>query len=188
MRAGQLAGPSAAAPGAPWNAHEWLPTLVHTSALLGKLPRELGNQDRVDWVPMDVAAGAVLDVAVSLTAAPSSDQDSAHVFHLTNPHTTTWSALYPQIQTHFAATGKQLEVVSYGAWVDALRSIPQTKENAERVPGLKLLEFYESLRPATGLGLPALRTARTERVSRTLREGGAVDGEVMRKWLQQWAF
>ncbi|KAG9197068.1 hypothetical protein G6514_002473 [Epicoccum nigrum] len=182
VRAGQLAGPSVAAGGAAWNRHEWLPSLVHTSRVLGKLPRTLGNMDRVDWVPMDVAAAAVVDVAT----APSND--AAQVFHLANPHTTSWSELCPVVQSYYADLGVEVGVVEYDAWVDELKRIPATKENAERVPGLKLLEFYEGLRPGVGMGLPALETRRTEGVSRALREGKAVDGEVMRKWLRQWAF
>ena len=182
VRAGQLAGPSTGAGGAAWNRHEWLPTLIHTSKILKKLPQTLGNQDRVDWVPMDVAAGTVIDVAT----APVSEL--TQVYHLTNPHTTSWSRLYPVIQRFYRDFNIDLDVVEYDVWVDELKGIPQTRENAERVPGLKLLEFYESLRPETGMGLPALETKRTENVSRTLSEGKVVDEEVTRKWLGQWAF
>jgi thioester reductase-like protein len=182
VRAGQLAGPSTKAGGAAWNRHEWLPTLIHTSRILKQLPRTLGNQNRVDWVPMDIAAGAVIDVATTSTSEPT------QVYHLTNPHTTTWSQLYPVVQTHYENEGVQIEIVEYDDWVNELRQIPQIKENAEKVPGLKLLEFYESLRPDTGMGLPSLETKRTEEASGTLREGTAVDEEVMEKWLAQWAF
>lgn len=182
VRAGQLAGPSTSAGGAAWNRHEWLPTLVHTSKIMGKLPRSLGNQDRIDWVPMDVAAGAVIDVATTQS------NELVQVYHLTNPHTTSWGQLYPVIQKFYEDSGVEIDVVEYAAWVDELKQIPQTKENAERVPGLKLLQFYESLRPETGIGLPALETIKTEAASRTLREGGVVDEEVMLKWLAQWTF
>ncbi|KAF3034330.1 putative secondary metabolism biosynthetic enzyme [Didymella heteroderae] len=182
VRAGQLAGPSSSAGGAGWNRNEWLPTLVSTSKIMKKLPRTLGNQVRVDWVPMDVAAGAIIDIATALSNEPT------QVYQLTNPHATSWSQLYPVIQRFYKDAGVDINVVEYGAWLDELKQIPQTKENAERVPGLKLLEFYESLRPETGMGLPALETTRTEGASKTLREGSAVDEEVMRKWLEQWAF
>ncbi|KAJ4379416.1 hypothetical protein N0V86_005461 [Didymella sp. IMI 355093] len=182
VRAGQLAGPSNSAGGAPWNKHEWLPTLVHTSKTLKKLPRTLGNQDRVDWVPMDIAAGAVIDVATAPSIEPT------QVYHLTNPHTTSWSQLYPVIQTFYQKAGVEIDIVEYDVWVDELKQIPQTKENAERLPGLKLLEFYESLRPETGMGLPALETTRMQGVSKTLRDGRSVDEQGMRKWLDQWTF
>lgn len=182
VRAGQLAGPSADAEGSAWNRHEWLPTLVHTSKILKKLPRTLGNQDCVDWVPMDVAAGTVLDIATHRTS------ELAEVYHLINPHTTTWSELYPVIKAFYLNSNIDMEVLEYNEWVDALQQIPRTKENAERVPGLKLLEFYESLRPGTGLGLPALETRKSGEASKALKEGSAVDAKVMRRWLEQWAF
>jgi hypothetical protein len=134
---------------------------------------------------MDVAAGTVVDIA---TAGADGEGDRARVFHLANPHTTTWSQLYPVIRDFFKDEGVDIEVVEYDAWVDELKQTPQTKENAERVPGLKLLDFYESLRPETGMGLPALETRGAEKASQTLREGRAVDGEVMKKWLGQWGF
>ncbi|KAF1977379.1 acetyl-CoA synthetase-like protein [Bimuria novae-zelandiae CBS 107.79] len=184
VRAGQLAGPTAKAGGAAWNRHEWLPTLVHTSKVLGKLPRTLGSHDGVDWVPMDVAAGGVIDISYATGATP--DAELTQVYHLTNPHTTTWSKLYPVIQHFYKDAGVELEVKEYGAWVEELKGMERTKENAERVPGLKLVEFYEGLKG--GMGSPALETGRTEACSRTVKEGRAVDGEVLGKWLGQWAF
>jgi thioester reductase-like protein len=185
VRAGQLAGPSAHAGGAAWNRHEWLPTIVHTSKVMKKLPRQLGNMERIDWVCMDTAAGAVIDIATAM----HSEGDAAQVYHLANPRTTTWSQMYPAIQAFFEQeSGNDIEVVEFDAWVDELASIPPTKENAERVPGLKLLDFYQGLRLSSGLSTPALETRRTEGVSRTLRDSSAVDETVIKKWLEQWAF
>lgn len=184
VRAGQLAGSSTHADGAAWNKREWLPTIVHTSKILKKLPRTLGNMEQVDWVCMDAAAGAVIDMA----NATCSGDEAAQVFNLVNPHTTIWSQLYPVIQTTFKEAGVDVEIVDYNDWLNELTSIPQTRENAERVPGLKLLDFYEGMRPGTGTGLPKLDTRRAEAVSRTLRDGQGIDEVVMGKWMMQWAF
>jgi thioester reductase-like protein len=184
VRAGQLAGPSTQAGGAAWNRHEWLPTIVHTSKVMKKLPRTLGNMDRVDWVPMDIAAGTVIDIA----NATYSEDEPTQVYHLANPHTTTWKDLYPVIQDFFKQEDNtDMEIVEYNDWVEELARMPQTKENAERVPGLKLLDFYKSLR-LEGMGLPTLQTRRAEAVSSTLRDGSAVHAGVIKKWLKQWAF
>ncbi|USP75682.1 uncharacterized protein yc1106_02956 [Curvularia clavata] len=184
VRAGQLAGPSTDAGGAAWNKREWLPTIVHTSKIFKKLPRNLGNMEQVDWVCMDTAAGTVIDIAT----ATSSGHEATEVYNLVNPHTTTWSRLYPVIQTSLQETGVDVEIVDYDDWLNELASIPQTRENAERVPGLKLLDFYEGMRPDTGIGLPKLDTRRAEAVSRMLRDGQGIDEAVMRKWMTQWAF
>jgi thioester reductase-like protein len=184
VRAGQLAGPSMQAGGAAWNRHEWLPTIVHTSKVMKKLPRTLGNMDRVDWVPMDIAAETIIDIANATYSEPEPTQ----VYHIANPHTTTWNELYPVIQDYFRQDGNNgMEIVEYNDWVDELAHIPQTKENARRVPGLKLLNFYKSLR-LEGMGMPTLQTRRAEDVSSTLRESKAIDASVVRKWLKQWAF
>jgi thioester reductase-like protein len=186
VRAGQLAGPSAKlGNGAAWNRHEWLPTLVHTSKIMKMLPKTLGNQDRIDWVPMDLAAATVLDVSMNPLNKSS---EHAQVYHLTNPRTTSWKELYPIIRAFYKESNVDIEAVDYDDWVDELKKLPRTKENAEAVPGLKLLEFYESLRPGSEMGLPALETQKSEEASQSLREGKGVDEEVMRKWLDQWAF
>lgn len=197
VRAGQLAGPSEEhANGGAWNRHEWVPTLVHTSKVLGKIPRTLGNQDRVDWVPMDKAAGTLIDISMSMSqvrgqqdGSNDDHRDLTNVHHLTNPRETSWRELYPVIQDFFLETeGVHLEAVDYDEWIGELRTVPATKENAEKVPGLKLLAFYESLRPQSSMGLPVLATRRTEASSETLRRLRPVDGGLMRKWLGQWGF
>ena len=81
VRCGQLAGASEDAnsddnPAAAWNKHEWLPTLIQTSKALGKIPRTLGKQDRIDWVPMDRAAAALLDLV--FRDSDTSVEDSAN--------------------------------------------------------------------------------------------------------------
>jgi thioester reductase-like protein len=182
IRAGQLAGPSSQAGGAARNRKEWLPTIIHTSKVMKKLPRTLGNIKRVDWVPMDVAAGTVIDMATTPTS------ELTQVYHLANPHTTTWSQLCPVIQAFYRDANFEIKVVEYNDWVNELKQFPQTKENAERVPGLKLLDFYESLQPDSGVALPKLGTSKAEDVSQTLKKGRAVDKKLMREWLGQWAF
>jgi dTDP-4-dehydrorhamnose reductase len=133
---------------------------------------------------MDIAAGTVIDIS----NATYSESEPTQVYHLANPHTTTWNDLYPVIQDFFNKdAGTNMEIVEYSDWVDELARMPQTKENAERVPGLKLLDFYQSLQ-LEGMGLPTLQTQRAEAVSSTLREGKAVDKGVVGKWLEQWAF
>jgi thioester reductase-like protein len=182
VRASQLAGPSAQAGGAPWNRHEWLPSLVHASKAMKKLPKTLGTMEQVDWVPMDVAAATVVDIAT----APASER--TRVYHLANPHKTTWNQIYPVIKAFYHKFDVSIEVIEYNDWVQELGQLALTKENAERVPGLKLLEFYKSLQPGMGTALPRLETKEAEAVSQNLREGRAVDGREVTKWLKQWAF
>ncbi|KAL6154007.1 putative NRPS-like protein biosynthetic cluster [Exserohilum turcicum] len=182
VRASQLAGPSAHAGGAAWNRHEWLPSLIHASKFMKKLPRTLGTMEQVDWVPMDVAGATVVDIAM----APASE--STRVYHLANPHRTSWRQLYPAVQDFYRSKKVEIDVVEYDDWLQELGQIPLNRENVEQVPGLKLRDFYSSLRPETAIGLPRLVTKKTEAVSQTLREGQAVDQSDVKKWLKQWLF
>ncbi|CAK4034303.1 hypothetical protein DOTSEDRAFT_73214 [Lecanosticta acicola] len=180
IRAGQLAGPKG--DGAPWNRHEWLPSIVISSKALGMVPQRLGNQDVVDWVPMDLAAKSVVDIAET-----RAQQDEAlAVAHLVNPHTVSWSDLVPHVEDSLAQeTGKEIQVVSFRTWLDELKKAPQTPEEIEKKPGIKLIDFYEGLLTEGG-GLPPLATKETQKMSETVRTMEAVDAPVMRKWLTQW--
>lgn len=83
IRAGQLAGP--VGKGAPWSRHEWLPRIILSSKSFGMLPETLGNSDNIDWVPMDLAAKAVVEICgMELQHA-----DALTVAHLVNPRTTS---------------------------------------------------------------------------------------------------
>jgi len=179
VRASQLAGPSAQANGAAWNRHEWLPSLVHASKVMKKLPRTLGTMEQLDWVPMDVAGATLVDIAT----APASE--SVHVYHLANPHRRSWSEIYPVIESYYRRTGVEIEIIAYDDWVHELERI---QENVEHMPGLKLLSFYQSLRSGTGITLPRLATEEAEDVSPILKGARAVDENDVRKWLKQWAF
>ncbi|KAM5541058.1 hypothetical protein V8D89_005369 [Ganoderma adspersum] len=81
VRVGQLSGDSRS--GA-WNAKEWVPTLVRTAARLGGLP---ARDCTVSWVPVDVAATALLEMR-------HSDQP---VLHLTSPRPVLWEQVFTPI-------------------------------------------------------------------------------------------
>ncbi|KAG8631636.1 hypothetical protein KVT40_000776 [Elsinoe batatas] len=156
-----------------------------SSGEIGKLPTNLGNMETVDWVPVDVAA----DVMVELALEGRMDEklhETERWFHLVNPRTVAWGKLWPVVKEYYKEKGKELEVVSFEEWLKALKDMPATRENAERVPGLKLLDFFEGL--AAPQGLPRLATEKTEATSRTLRELGAVTEDMMKQWLGQWQF
>lgn len=178
IRAGQLAGP-AVKPGV-WNKNEWLPSLVATSKALKKVPRTLGKQDTVDWVPMDDVAQIMLDLMHARTS--DSNQPKLATFHLVNPKSSSWEDLAPTVAEHFSAS-----VVSFQEWLEMLRATPVTQEEVASKPGLKLLDFYESLAASEG-GLPGLATVRTAENSAAMRALKPVDARLMQRWLGQWSF
>jgi thioester reductase-like protein len=175
VRAGQLAGPSTGR--SEWNRHEWVPSLVLTSKAMGILPDRLGNQDKVDWVPMDWAAKIVWEIAATKGTT------EATVPHIVNPRTVSWSSLVPAIRS--ALGEDDIKIVSYKEWVDALRMVSLDKEEVEKKPAVKLLEFFEGLLSEQDR-LPALATVETAKMSDTLRDMQPVNEEMMRQWVAKW--
>ncbi|PPJ56509.1 hypothetical protein CBER1_03931 [Cercospora berteroae] len=180
VRAGQLGGSIAST--AEWNRHEWLPSIIITSKALGLILESLGVQDTVDWVPMDLAARAVVEIAL----ARAQDSAGLDVTHVSNPRTVSWKALIPAVRDALQReTGREMAVVPLREWLEALRASPITPAEIEKKPGLKLLEFYEGMASA-GMQLPGMATKHTQELSRTVREMAAIDGALMSKWLQEW--
>lgn len=183
VRVGQLAGPNAEK--GLWNKQEWLPSIIASSKAIGKIPRTLGNEDVVDWVPVDDAARVLMDLG--RTRLSTQAEQKLDVFHLVNPNIVSWSQLVPAVQNFYAATGTQIEPVEFVDWIKELKSLPMTQETMTKVPGLKLLDFYDGL-GAPGGGLPRMDTKHTAESSVTLRELGPVDEGMIGYWLRQWNF
>ncbi|GAB7350310.1 hypothetical protein MBLNU459_g0944t1 [Dothideomycetes sp. NU459] len=184
VRVGQVAG-TAAEKGLVWNKHEWFPSIIASSKAIGKIPRTLGVQDVIDWVPLDTAAQILVDIVHARTHTQA--EKKLDVFHLINPQTASWEKLVPAVQGFYGASGIDLEVVEFKDWIAALRKLPATQEEFQRVPGLKLLDFYEGLVSDQG-GLPRMATTHTAQSSSTIRELGPVNKDMIVNWLKQWNF
>lgn len=185
VRCGQLAGPRDHGP--EWNKHEWLPSIILTSRAMGVLPEQLGNQDTVDWVPIDLAARSVVEIAES-RAAQIGHANGPHIAvnHVVNPSTTSWTSLVPSVQGALdQTTGAAPRVVPFNSWLEELAATPKTAEEAEKKPGIKLLDFYQGLTSQAG-GLPLLETKETAKLSETIRGMEAIDGALVTKWIRQW--
>lgn len=186
VRCGQLAGPKER--GQMWNKHEWLPSIVLTSKSMGSLPEKLGNQDTIDWVPIDLAAKSVVEISQTRTNQVwEKTGPKTSVSHVVNPSTVSWKSLLPSIkQALEKQTGVAQRTVPYKEWLEELSATPRTTEAAEERPGIKLLDFYESLVPEGG-GLPRLATDQTAKLSQAIATMGAIDAALMIKWIEQWS-
>ncbi|KAI0012777.1 putative NRPS-like enzyme [Xylariaceae sp. FL0662B] len=192
-RVGQVAGP-VRRPGL-WNRAEWLPSLVISSFHLSCLPDSLGPQfSDVDWVPADVLADVVVDLA-SQSGPEAPISAGAEVFHLRNPNTTAWTALLPAIaDAARARLGKALDVVPSSAWLDRLHESMTVAANgtnrdlavaATSNPAIKLLDFYREGLWACGAASQSMSVERAL-ASPTLRDMPPVGLDWMRKWVDEW--
>ncbi|KAI1333833.1 L-aminoadipate-semialdehyde dehydrogenase [Xylariaceae sp. FL0016] len=200
-RVGQIAGPVGHGDKGEWNRQEWLPMIIATSRYLKLLPSSLGSLDRIEWIPVDLLANVILELAgigsqpMSKADKLDAEEDAAYpaakslkVRHAVNPQAAQWSDLVTTILAHLP---EGTEAVSLSTWVSALREAGQQgTASAKDVPGLKLLDFYEGLgRDGGEVRSPfRLETASTRRRSPTLRTLPAVGTEWMALWMRQWGY
>ncbi|KAH8810616.1 hypothetical protein F5884DRAFT_257643 [Xylogone sp. PMI_703] len=194
-RVGQIAGPveNNAAKGM-WNTKEWLPSIIDASARLSLLPRTLGKNTFIEWIPVDLLSQIIVQLAFS-----SGSDEKARVFHAVNPNKTTWDALLPTVLDQLSVTnnGKDIKTVSWEQWVNALSELAAISQEKEvsSLPALKLVDFFRSLsfnfedkgkeHPFTFF---PFETTATSAVSDVLRELPPVNKDWMRTWLQQWGY
>ncbi|KAI1815677.1 hypothetical protein GGS20DRAFT_316260 [Poronia punctata] len=183
IRVGQIAGPEAQA-GA-WNTQEWFPSIIASSLHIGALPRELGSNSRVDWMPVERVARLVLEV---VGASPGQRAQAGEIngyFHATNASATTWEKLAPAVQQYFGDRIKEL--VSMEDWVAKLeKSATDQSGDINSNPGLKLLDSYRGM--ASNTNLTVLDLKRTNQRSTAATECPTISIELLAHWFRQWGF
>ena len=177
-RVGQVTGPIGSEKGM-WNKQEWFPSIVASSAYLGLLPDSLMAMG-TEWIPVDVLA----KVIVELLDPSDSGSDLTRVYHTVNPHSAEWRDLLPAVKEGLS---KDIEVVPYHEWVDALEQSATKTEDVGQNPAIKLLDFFKGLEQKAGGSAP-LETKGTAKSSKTLAELGPVSPEWMAIWMRQWGF
>ncbi|RAL10259.1 putative NRPS-like enzyme [Aspergillus homomorphus CBS 101889] len=178
LRVGQIGGPTTVL--GKWNVDEWVPNLVKTSVAMGKVPADLGGY-KVDWVPVDTLA--TITVELTQTRRREQTHDLHAVYHLVNPHKTAWEELVPALQEKYP----HVQTVAFETWLRELEAVRSPSEEEVRAkPALKLLDFYRGL---SGSVLSAeIAVEMTRQGSETMARLGGVTAQLMRNWLDQWAF
>ncbi|KAH7084377.1 hypothetical protein FB567DRAFT_629884 [Paraphoma chrysanthemicola] len=181
-RVGQIAGPVLRSKRGQWNKKEWFPSLIDASAYLGALPQTLGRNESVDWIPVDILATAVLELA--LDGREGAGQ--ASVFHLVNPHRVRWeSAVLPTVQTRLGIT----KTVPIDIWVAMLETAAKEagESPAAALSAFKLADFFKGLSIAS-TQRPGFETCSTCAASTTLHDVTPVQSEWVGVWLDQWGY
>lgn len=183
LRLGQIAGPVTGR--GMWTPREWFPTVVRASLHFGVLPRDLGLVDDVNWIPVDVLATILIEVAehVSANVGDGGGRSSADapVFNVCNPASVRFANVLP------ALTGIATATVSFAEWINLVEAAALASRAAgdgARVPAAKLVSF---LRQWVGDGRPLkIQTANLAAASATARALPAVNHAWMTLWLSQW--
>jgi len=135
FRVGQLAGDTVS--GA-WNANEAYPLMLASVRATGCLP---GLDEAVTWLPVDVAARAMVEGADSLAADESGVEhgSEARVFHVLNPHATpSFTTLLAWLQT---LEEKPFEVLKPKQWVERMQVL---QDKQPEHPALRLLGLWRN--------------------------------------------
>lgn len=184
VRVGQVSG--AVRRAGVWNTKEWFPSLVRASAQLGCLPDEIGGAfANIDWLPVDVVADVVVDLALCAGSGETEPYEGAQVFNLRNPHTTTWQFLLPA-----ALKALEAEAVKPSTWLARLEAEAAKDGDEAKISGaLKLIDFYRDVLWVSENGesqqLP-MEIGHSLAKSATLREVQAVNPEWIEKWVGEW--
>ena len=108
-----------------WNAKEWFPSLIKSSSHLGLLPGDLGPMQVVDWIPADILAQSVVELAFEANGKKAA---AAGIYHLVNPNHTTYDKLVPTILSNLPNATK---TVSLESWVSTLAALDRAGSPCE---------------------------------------------------------
>ncbi|KAF7172586.1 hypothetical protein CNMCM5623_004757 [Aspergillus felis] len=177
-RLGQIAGP-VHTDGA-WPLRDWFPTLLVSSKMMGYVPGTLGAQRHLEWIPVDILAEMLADLAELDDRTLPSDEVTSY-YHFVNPNRATWEKVVPSVVDELRGTRKTATLAD---WVKKLEEHAAKPADADRpFPGVQLLDFYRSLE-----GRPLkMETQHTQKRIPSLRKVSAVNEEWMRIWIRQLA-
>ncbi|KAI1123318.1 nonribosomal peptide synthetase [Nemania abortiva] len=180
IRVGQIAGSESETHLGVWNRHEWIPSIIASSLYLKALPKNLGQKNMINWMPIERMVGLIFDVA-----------GAGGYFHGVNPETTTWTELVPAIQ-EFYGTDRLPDVVSFQDWVALLEaSLDNASSALDKNPSLKLLDLNREVSTNSRTpdkGTIGFSTAKTAEKSQSLRTATAVTSQLMVHWCRKWGF
>lgn len=153
-----------------WNDTEAIPIMLQAAITIGAIPR---LDESPTWLPVDVVASAIVDVALSDT--------TTKVMNVVNHRSFSWNEdLLPAI----LCAGLDFAEVSQKEWVARLR-----KSNPDPVanPPIKLLEFfaskYDNDRPRKGL---KYETQLARSASPALATAPVLDQQLVNKLVKHW--
>ena len=195
LRIGQLCGDTQQGV---WNVTEAWPLMLSSSRVTECFP-DLGRE-RLNWLPVDIAAEAVLEFAFQKSAPArimresgspnkaSSPMEPCPVYHIVNnSRETTWSDLLGWLQR----LDPKIKVVPPAQWI---LKLDQLQQDGEQHPALKLLDMWRKNYGGDDSGAHTqslditFDMTETEKASPTMRNVAPIGEQHFVKiweWLQQ---
>ncbi|KAB2573270.1 Non-canonical non-ribosomal peptide synthetase FUB8 [Lasiodiplodia theobromae] len=179
LRIGQLVGDLYGV--GDWNTTEAIPLLVRGVWSTGVLP---ALDESPSWLPIDVAAAAILDIALPEERESGGvDGEGGVVYHILNPQHFHWTRDFvPALRR----TGllPEFDVVSPEEWLAKLRD---SDPDVEKNPSRKLLEFWEGKYGQRPGGKKILRHETKNTLEKAPRLGDVPLADVLKNgdWLER---
>ena len=143
----------------------------------------------MDWIPLDLAAKAVIDFRAAGATS------STTIAHLVHPRPTSWTLLAKAFATELS-----VPLVPFSEWLQKLEQSGKNKtnnhvevEDMRRIPALRLLQFFRSMSSKVGdsgtaLGFPRLSCENAVQLSSTLSKPAIhqLGEKDVKKWLEYW--
>ncbi|OTB03015.1 hypothetical protein M426DRAFT_74313 [Hypoxylon sp. CI-4A] len=186
-RVGIIAGPVEQELGL-WNKHEYIPSIILSSAHIGAFPATFPSRDCIDWLPVDKLSVALLEILATSSAGNAAEP--SQVFHVVNPHTVSWSTTFANDVFDAYPRDTPVKPVTFDEWVDILSE--HSKEAAgtgvvdvDRNPAIRLVDFYADVAKSNKAARTFV-TERSKKASKTLREMPPVNRQWVDNWMTQW--
>lgn len=192
LRLGQVAGPTNTGQGGgKWSTDEWIPSLATISKEIRMVPDDIPP---IDWVPVDLAARAVVELATvgccDAEVRQADDDQVLHkplVFNVVNPTLSEWSTFAKTLQNRLNTGGPLCRQVYLAERVDTLMQADMGTQLA--TSSNKIIPFFKHLAETTSRGIvlqPKFDTSKAVRTSKTMRKMEKIDEGLIDQWLQQW--
>ncbi|KAL2794351.1 hypothetical protein BJX66DRAFT_351276 [Aspergillus keveii] len=183
LRVGQIVGDTVHGK---WNTTEAIPLMLQTAHTLKALP---ALDETPSWLPVDIVADAVLDLAglnencASSVTLKGFSYDPQTVYHVQNARTFRWTEdLLPALKS----AGLDFEVLPKREWVQRLRDGDQ---DPKKNPAVKLLDFFAEKYDNDNMGRAGLvlEMRKSEAASRALNGGvELIESGLIKKFVDAW--
>ncbi len=173
-----------------WNTREAWPQLIKTAEATGQLPRL--EQD-LDWLPVDMAAQAIIDVAMQ--EASQRESETTQYFHVVEPHAQRGEASeWDDLLRWLEGAGLSFKLVDHATWLDSCASLKASSDSeATRGSITSLLDTWSNLRPAQEHSksnrdsATPISVEKASEASPALRSSStSVNAEHIRRTVQYW--
>ncbi|KAK0762039.1 hypothetical protein N5P37_004839 [Trichoderma harzianum] len=154
-----------------WNPVEHFSFFVKSAQFLRSLPDLKGT---LSWSPVNDVADSLLDILTS-------NMDPYPIYHIENPARQPWPEMITLLSSELGVPSDR--IVPYEQWLKEVKSCDaSTTEN----PAKQLMSFWEThfLRMSTGPLI--LDTKHSREHSKTMRESGPVESELVKRYIQRW--